>query len=57
MWLAKLSLIHSLFINRSGIVGGGDILALRNITGLLSENEYRDFWVSWDNLNITVGTG
>ena len=25
--------------------------------GLLSDTEYRPFWISWENRNLTVGTG
>ena len=28
-----------------------------NTEGLLSESEYRPFWVSWENHNVTVGRG
>ena len=27
------------------------------VVGLLNESEYRTFWISWENHNISVGTG
>ena len=42
---------------RDGIAGGGEVIDSRQINGLLSELEFRDFWVSWEDGTIAVGTG
>lgn len=37
--------------------GLNNIVSEYNKWGLLDENQFRDFWVSWENGHIQVGTG
>ena len=36
---------------------GKNTIAVYDKYGLLSDSEYRDFWVTWEKGNIRVGTG
>ena len=44
-------------VQRNGVTSG-DILVAGDFPDELSETEYRDFWISWENLTqISVGRG